>query len=122
MANANQWDADWSISEELVRKWIDRQFPQLSSKRIKLAGNGWDNTVFRVGDDYIFRFPRRNVAVKLIQLEGRLLPKLADFVTIAYPRPLFYGEASDEYPLPFLGYTYGPDQTKRGISAWRSSL
>ena len=39
-------------------------------------------------------------------MEGKLLPKLEAYITIPYPKPLFYGEASDEYPAPFLGYSY----------------
>lgn len=116
VANTNQWDADWEMSEELVQRLIYTQFPELTSKRIKLLGNGWDNTVYMVGDEYVFRFPRRNVAISLIEMEGSLLPKLADFMTIPYPQPLFYGQGNDEYPMPFLGYTYVSGEFPLGIA------
>lgn len=116
MTNVNPWDADWEVSEPLVRTLILRQFPQLSSMPIKLIGCGWDNMVFRVGDDFVFRFPRRNVAVELIKKEGMLLPMLAAFLTIPYPKPVFYGEPTTDYPFPFLGYTYLPGTFPKGLT------
>lgn len=114
--NSNQWDADWEVSEELVQRLIYSQFPELSAMRIKRIGNGWDNMVYLVGDEYIFRFPRRNVAIDLIKMEGRLLPKLTDYMTIPYPQPLFYGQGNDEYPMPFLGYTYVSGEFPLGVA------
>ncbi|MED1782042.1 phosphotransferase [Brevibacillus fortis] len=116
MTNANPWDADWEVSEPLASALIFRQFPQLSSMPIKLIGCGWDNVVFRVGDDYVFRFPRRNVAVELIKKEGVLLPMLAAFLTLPYPKPVFYGEPSNDYPFPFLGYTFVPGTFPKGLT------
>ncbi|WGV58313.1 phosphotransferase [Brevibacillus brevis] len=116
MTNANPWDADWEVSEPLVRTLILRQFPQLSAMPIKLIGCGWDNVVFRVGDEFVFRFPRRNVAVELIKKEGMLLPILAAFLTIPYPKPVFYGEPTNDYPFPFLGYTYLPGTFPKGLT------
>lgn len=115
MGKANQWDADWEISDELVHRLIGSQFPELGAGRIKRLGNGWDNTVYLIGAEYVFRFPRRNVAVDLIKMEGRLLPKLADYLTLPYPKPLFYGKETDEYPVPFLGYTYLAGEFPLGV-------
>lgn len=116
MTNSNPWDADWEVSESLARTLIFRQFPQLSTMPIKLFGCGWDNVVFRVGGEYVFRFPKRNVAVELIKKEGMLLPMLAAFLTIPYPKPVFYGEPNDDYPFPFLGYTYVPGTFPKGLT------
>src|ERR1700730_579854 len=108
MGNSNQWDADWEVSDELVHKLIYGQFPQLSSKRIQRLGYGWDNTVYLVGGEYVFRFPRRKIAIDLLRMEGNILPKLTDYITIPYSKPLFYGEGNSDYPAPFLGYSYLP--------------
>jgi aminoglycoside phosphotransferase (APT) family kinase protein len=102
----NLWDADWEISQELAQRLIGSQFPQLSSKKIKILGYGWDNTVFLVGDDYVFRFPRRKVAIDSLRMEVKILPKLEDFISIPYSKPLFFGEGNSDYPAPFLGYPY----------------
>jgi aminoglycoside phosphotransferase (APT) family kinase protein len=116
MGKANQWDADWEISDELVQRLIGSQFPELGAGRIKRLGNGWDNAVYLIGAEYVFRFPRRHIAVDLIRMEGRLLPKLADYIAIPYPKPLFYGKETDEYPVPFLGYTYLPGEFPLGVT------
>lgn len=89
MGSSNLWDADWEISEELAQRLISSQFPQLSSKEIKRLGYGWDNTVFLAGDEYVFRFPRRKVAIDSLKMEAKILPKLEDFISIPYSKPLF---------------------------------
>lgn len=122
MGGTNVWDAEWEVNEEQARTLIGRQFPQLSSKQVKRLGWGWDNTVFLIGDEYVFRFPRRTIAVGSIRMEGKLLPKLEAYMTIPYPKPLFYGEASDEYPAPFLGYTYVPGDFPIGLTEERRAL
>ncbi|MDQ1234206.1 aminoglycoside phosphotransferase (APT) family kinase protein [Paenibacillus sp. SORGH_AS306] len=122
MGGTNLWDAEWEVNEEQARMLIGRQFPQLSSKQVKRLGWGWDNTVFLIGDEYVFRFPRRTIAVGSIRMEGELLPKLEAYMTIPYPKPLFYGEASDEYPVPFLGYTYVPGDFPIGLTEERRAL
>ncbi|AIQ52544.1 phosphotransferase [Paenibacillus sp. FSL R7-0331] len=122
MGGTNVWDAEWEVNEEEARMLIGRQFPQLSSKQVKRMGWGWDNTVFLIGDEYVFRFPRRTIAVGSIRMEGKLLPKLEAYMTIPYPKPLFYGEASDEYPAPFLGYAHVPGDFPIGLTEERRAL
>ncbi|NMO98126.1 phosphotransferase [Paenibacillus lemnae] len=122
MGGTNVWDAEWEVNEEQARTLIGRQFPQLSSKQVKPLGWGWDNTVFLIGDEYVFRFPRRTIAVGSIRMEGKLLPKLEAYMTIPYPKPLFYGEASDEYPAPFLGYAYVSGDFPIGLTEERRAL
>lgn len=122
MGETNVWDAEWEVNEEQAQTLIGRQFPQLSSKQVKRLGWGWDNTVFLIGDEYVFRFPRRTFAVGPIRMEGKLLPKLDAYLTIPYPKPLFYGEASDEYPAPFLGYAHVPGDFPIGLAEERRAL
>jgi aminoglycoside phosphotransferase (APT) family kinase protein len=122
MGGTNVWDAEWEVNEEQARTLIGKQFPQLASKQVKRLGWGWDNTVFLIGDEYVFRFPRRTIAVGSIRMEGQLLPKLAAYLTIPYPKPLFYGEASDEYPAPFLGYAHVPGNFPIGLTEERRAL
>ncbi|MEC0204891.1 aminoglycoside phosphotransferase family protein [Paenibacillus lautus] len=112
----NLWDAEWEVTEPLVRLLLTRQFPQLSALPIQEIGNGWDNTVYRVGDEYVFRFPRRNKAISLLNTEAKILPKLEHYITVPYAKPLFFGKESEDYPAPFLGYTYLPGKFPIGIS------
>ncbi|MBD3919671.1 phosphotransferase [Paenibacillus sp. PR3] len=106
MGGSNQWDAEWEVSKDLAYKLISSQFPQLASKSVEKLGHGWDNTVFLVGGEYVFRFPRRKVALSSLRMEGKILPKLKDYISIAYSLPMFFGEGDYNYPMPFLGYPY----------------
>ncbi|GIO97198.1 aminoglycoside phosphotransferase [Paenibacillus lautus] len=112
----NLWDAEWEVTEPLVRLLLTRQFPQLSTLKVQEIGNGWDNTVYRVGDEYVFRFPRRKIAISLLNTEAKILPKLEHYITVPYAKPLFFGKESEDYPAPFLGYTYLPGKFPIGIS------
>jgi aminoglycoside phosphotransferase (APT) family kinase protein len=118
----NQWDAEWEVSEELAHKLINSQFPQLASKSVKKLGHGWDNTVFLVGAEYVFRFPRREVAIKRLMMEGKILPKLKDYVSIAYSLPMFFGEGDYEYPAPFQGYPYLSGEFPIGLTDKQRAL
>lgn len=106
MGGSNLWEAEWEVSEDLARKLISAQFPQLAHLKVQRLGCGWDNTVYLVGDEIVFRFPRRKVAIDLLHMEGKLLPLLEAYMPLPYSKPLYFGEKSSEYPAPFLGYPY----------------
>ncbi|MDQ0856948.1 hypothetical protein [Bacillus sp. V2I10] len=86
----NPWSPEQTVSESLAEKLITKDFPELHSVHAKLLGKGFDNTVFKVNGCYVFRFPRRQIAVDLLQTEERLLPMLPD-MGIAIPVPIFSG-------------------------------
>ena len=121
----HQWTADIVVHPELARSVIEAQFPSLAPAAIEALGNGWDNTVFRVNERFAFRFPRRDIAVNLIQTEIACLPVLAPRLPFPIPIPLFAGRPSPEYPWPFAGYTY-IDGDRRHLGtpdmAWRRRL
>ena len=120
-----QWTADIVVQPELAKRLIEAQFPSLAPAAIDALGNGWDNTVFRVNERFAFRFPRRDIAVNLIQTEIACLPVLAPRLPLPIPIPLFAGRPSPEYPWPFVGYTY-VDGDRRHLGtpdlAWRRRL
>lgn len=122
MGSSNIWDSEWEVSEELARKLISSQFPQLESKSIQEIGHGWDNTVYLIGTEYAFRFPRRKVAINALRIEGKILPKLVDYISIAYSMPLFYGEGDFDYPAPFLGYSYLSGEFPIGLTDEQRAL
>lgn len=99
-----QWTADITVTNKLVQTVLARQFPQLNLVEVELLDAGWDNTVYLVNKNYIFRFPRRRVAVELIEKENRLLPCLSARLPLTIPNPCYLGESTNEYPYPFSGY------------------
>jgi len=105
------WSAECAVSDSLARALIEEQFPRLAPVRLQLLGAGWDNTAFRVNENCVFRFPRRQIAVPLLENETRLLPAIAPLLPLAIPRPSYVGRPTEEYPWPFAGYPLLPGRT-----------
>jgi aminoglycoside phosphotransferase (APT) family kinase protein len=100
------WDAEQIVSAPLAKKLIETQFPELAPAAISLLGYGFDNTVYQVNDRFVFRFPRRELAARLLQTENQLLPTLASQLPLSIAEPIFFGKPNAEYPWPFTGYHY----------------
>ena len=94
-------DADFGITEELVRRLLAEQFPQHASSTLEWVGGGWDNEMYRLGENLAVRLPRRELGAKLIETEQQWLPKLAAGLPIATPAPVAVGRPSRTYPWPF---------------------
>ena len=113
---AEAWSPEEVMTEKQAALLIEEQFPELRPVQVELLGEGFDNTVFTVNEKYVFRFPRRVVAVELLQAERRLLPRLAPMLPIAIPEPLFIGSPSGAFPWLFLGYKKVYGQTPSSLT------
>ncbi|MBE2973424.1 phosphotransferase [Priestia megaterium] len=102
----NAWDAEQIVSVPLANTLIETQFPELAPAAISLLGYGFDNTVYQVNGRFVFRFPRRELAVGLLKTENQLLPSLASQLPLSIAEPLFFGKPKAGYPWPFTGYHY----------------
>lgn len=89
---------DLHVDEALAARLVAAQHPDLAGD-LRLVSNGWDNAMFRLGDDLAVRMPRRREAVGLMWNEQRWLPKLAPRLPVAVPAPVRNGR-----PAPDLGY------------------
>jgi aminoglycoside phosphotransferase (APT) family kinase protein len=108
---AHQWEAEETIEPPLALQLIQEQFPALSAQHIQLLGAGWDNTAFIIDNAWIFRFPRRAIALPLLETEWLLLPKIADQLPLPVPIPKLKGTPSSHFPWPFVGYQMLPGFT-----------
>ena len=90
-------DAPWA------RRLIGAQFPELDAGSLRLLGEGWDNTVWLLGERWVFRFPRREVVIAGFERELAVLPHLADRLPLRVPAPVFHGRPADGFPWPFSG-------------------
>lgn len=90
--------AEVDITEALVRRLLEEQFPDLAERSLTLVANGWDNVIFRLGDDLVARLPRRQFGADLVEHEHRWLPDLASRLPIPIAVPLRSGAPSDVYP------------------------
>ena len=92
--------AEVEIGEALVRALLTAQHPDLARLPIRLVASGWDNDMFRLGDDMTVRMPRRRVGVELLQNEQRWLPTLPALPR-PVPAPLRLGVPGEGYPWPW---------------------
>ncbi|WP_419882470.1 phosphotransferase [Peribacillus sp. B-H-3] len=98
------WQAEYPVSAETARSIIHHQFPELCPANVTILGKGFDNTVFGVNGEYVFRFPRRDIAVPLLSTENRLLPALGPVLPLKIPEPVFFGKPEKSFAFPFTGY------------------
>lgn len=90
--------AEVEITIPIVREVVDSQFPQFSDDHLQFLDEGWDNINYRLGDDYIVRIPRRQVAVPLLEKELHFLPLLSEALQIKIPCPVYAGKKTNTIP------------------------
>ena len=83
----NVWDAEHALDATAARVLLSGQFPDLALASVQPLGIGFDNTVYLVDDVWVFRFPRREVAVPLMERELAVLPGLAPRLPLPVPVP-----------------------------------
>jgi aminoglycoside phosphotransferase (APT) family kinase protein len=62
------------------------------------VGEGWDNAVFRLGEDLAVRLPRRAASAAMIEHEQRWLPELAPRLPLPVPTPIRIGRPGAGFP------------------------
>ena len=90
--------AEIDIDEALVTRLLAAQHPDLATLPVAPLASGWDNAVFRLGDELTVRLPRRQIGADVIATEQRWLPELALRLPLPTPRPLRVGMPTAEYP------------------------
>lgn len=117
------------IDEPLVRRLLSDQHPDLARLPLHLLDAGFDNVIWRLGDDLALRLPRREMAAALIEHEQTWLAVLheqAPELPVDIPLPIRLGRPAHGYPwhwsvVPWIegepGDRVGP--TDVGITARR---
>ena len=82
-----EWSADLTVDEALARERIERFFVPRS---LRLLAEGWDNSVWLADERWVFRFPRRSVALPGIRNEIAVLGELS--LPLRTPVPRFVGD------------------------------
>jgi len=103
--------ADVTIDPSLVRALIQEQHPDLAHLALTDIGEGWDNKLFRLGDDFIVRVPRRAASAALIEHEQRWLPRLSLRLPLPVPVPLRIGRPGCEFPWSWSVVPWFPGQS-----------
>ena len=91
--------ADVTIDTSLVRALLQEQHPDLAHLSLNEVGDGWDNKLFRLGEDLEVRLPSpRRLSAALIEHEQRWLPRLAAQLPLPVPVPLRVGRRGCGFP------------------------
>jgi aminoglycoside phosphotransferase (APT) family kinase protein len=98
-----EWSAEVDVDEDLARRLIGGQFPELALASMRVLGEGWDNVVWLADERWAFRFPRRAVAIPGVERELAVLPALGPRLPVRVPVPVFAGRPAFGYPWPFFG-------------------
>ena len=96
--------AEIEITGELVAKLIKEQHPDLLGPLTMIA-NGWDNVIFRLGDDLLVRLPRRQLAAQLVINEQEWVPVIGPGLPVRTPIPVRVGRPTDDFGW---SWTIGP--------------
>ncbi len=97
------------LTAELVRELLRDQHPDLADRPIRLGARGWDNQLWRLGDDLAVRLPwQTSAADALLLKENTWLPVLAPLLPLRVPVPQRLGQASERYPHPWIITTWVP--------------
>lgn len=99
--------AERAVDAALVRALLTDQHPDLAHLPLSPAESGWDNAIFRLGEQMAVRLPRREAAAGLVVHEQVWLPRLAPDLPLPVPVPLREGLPGRGYPwrwsvLPWL--------------------
>ena len=98
MASGNMPAAEHPIDAALVRRLLETQHPDLAELPLVEVACGWDNVIYRLGDAWSVRLPRRALAVSFTRNEQRWLPRLAPTLPLPVPVPVRLGAPGCGYP------------------------
>lgn len=104
---AGKPEAEVDVTDDLVRRLLTDQHPDLATLPLAILDSGWDNVIYRLGDALTVRVPRRQMAADFIVNEQTWLPVLAPHLPIPVPAVVRIGEPTPDYPwrwsvLPFF--------------------
>ena len=95
---------DLPLSDELARRVIASNFPNLGIAQITGRYEGMDHHAVEVDSAWIFRFPKRAESAPMLLRELKLLPILDPLLSVEIPQYTQVGSLSVEYPFTFAGY------------------
>ena len=103
--------AEVTIDPSLVRALLQEQHADLAHLPLNDFGEGWDNRLFRLGDELLVRIPRRSASAALIEHEQRWLPRLSESLPLPIPAPLRAGRPGCGFPWSWSIVPWFPGQS-----------
>ncbi|MFF8769426.1 aminoglycoside phosphotransferase family protein [Kitasatospora sp. NPDC015120] len=95
------------VTAELVRELLREQHPDLAGLPVRFGARGWDNQLWRLGEDLAVRLPwATEAADTLLRKEHAWIPVLAPGLPLPVPVPQRLGEPSARFPRPWTVTTW----------------
>ncbi|MFJ4502212.1 aminoglycoside phosphotransferase family protein [Streptomyces sp. NPDC088864] len=99
------------ITADLIRELLRDQHPDLAGLPLSLGAKGWDNQLWRLGDELAVRLPWATAgADELLLKEHAWVPKLAPDLPLPVPVPQRLGVPSERFPRSWLVTTWVPGE------------
>jgi aminoglycoside phosphotransferase (APT) family kinase protein len=125
--------AEFAIHEDLVRALVASQavkIPDAATLPIAHFADGWDCSVWRLGDELAVRLPRRALAAPLILHEQTVLPTIAARLStsgVGIPAPVVDGRPGFGYPwswsiVPWFDGSAGLSIARAQRTGWATPL
>lgn len=113
--------ATHEITSDLVVALLLEQHPDLADLPVTFGASGWDNQLWRLGDDLAVRLPwATDDASDLLLKEYSLVPQVASNLPLRTPVPQRLGQASETFPQPWIVTTWVPGEPADRAPATRS--
>jgi aminoglycoside phosphotransferase (APT) family kinase protein len=93
--------AELKIDAALVAALLHSQYPNFDGFDCYECGEGFDNSLWRLGPELVVRLPRREAAVTPLRNELRWLGQVAGHVSLQTPLPLLAGVPNSDFPWPW---------------------
>jgi aminoglycoside phosphotransferase (APT) family kinase protein len=93
--------AELNIDAALVTALLHTQYPHFDGFDCYECGEGFDNSLWRLGPKLVVRLPRREAAVTPLRNELLWLGQVAGHVSLQTPLPLLPGAPSGDFPWPW---------------------
>ncbi|GAA1243778.1 hypothetical protein GCM10009665_38260 [Kitasatospora nipponensis] len=99
------------LTAELIQDLLRDQHPDLADRPVRLGARGWDNQLWRLGDDLAVRLPwATQSADELLRKEHTWLPALAARLPLPVPVPQRLGEPGERFARPWIVTTWVPGE------------
>ena len=101
------------VSLAMVTELVDQQFPEWRGMPVaEVASQGTVNALFRLGGQFVARFPLRpgdhTVTRRWLESEAQAARELSGRTRFRTPEPVALGEPGAGYPLPWSVQTWVP--------------
>ncbi|WP_173088884.1 aminoglycoside phosphotransferase family protein [Devosia sp. 1635] len=104
-------DTKAALDADLIAKLLGEQHPDLAELPLALGALGWDNQMWRLGDELAVRLPwSTQDADELLLKEFAFLPAMAPRLPLPIPVPKRLGQPSELFPRTWIVTTWVPGE------------